>query len=263
MDPRYQILCIKYAFQLKPFVKNEFHENIILKHCPALIGTLAHDFLINGTQYNEALEQVLRRWVFLFTFEKDSLPCTIFRLIGLPPIIAGQNPYIHTALQIFKSLTTGPILFGSGHGIHHPPPYHSGLSPFRTKPSVQHYENVHGGLLWLKPRNRLPLSEFVCQRKRNHINTGRIYRIQRELRLSKLQTGICHNSLELHIIYSWNYNLVSKFLIPVLDQCPRSHKLLARINQRIRHVLLRYTTRRRLEEAVDRYIQRTSDIGSN
>ncbi|KJA19302.1 hypothetical protein HYPSUDRAFT_895122 [Hypholoma sublateritium FD-334 SS-4] len=64
-------------------------------------------------------------------------------------------------------------------------------------------------------------------------------------------------------IHEWNRVLVLELLIPILDSCPRSDKLLAVINRRIRRICLTYTPRRHLRDAVYRYIRRTSAAGNN
>lgn len=215
-----------------------------------LMETLAHSFLLNETRYDEALVQMLKNWApmhytgWFQQFSKDSLPYIVFKTIGLSAIEAGDNVYIHTALRILKSLATYP-------------------GPFQLRPVAHNQGVLHCGLKWLKSGNRQELAEFMRQRKKKNINSGKIYKIQRSLRLSKLQTGIRDRSTESTNCYKWNRVLVSTFLIPVLDQCPESDELLALYNRRIRHVCLRYTSRRRLVDAMDRYIRRTSDAGSN
>lgn len=195
--------------------------------------TLAHIFVLNGTRYDTALSAVLNEWAptqnfwYLGYVKEGPAAFIIFKTIGLSAINHGENPYIHAALRIIKSLTI-----------------------------PAHYERDDLQVFrWFASGNRQQLDKFLRRSKRN------ICRIQRELRLRKLQNGIRGNSYESYSNCAWNRDLVSKLLIPILDYCPKSNELLALIHRRMRLVILKYMTRRRLRDAVYRYIRRTSDIG--
>lgn len=243
MDSRSRDIAIQHAKRLKCFIGNDPKINIRVKHFPTLMETLAHDFVLNGTHYGEALTKMLHHFSPFQVKQniENSLPYSVFKTIGLAVVNAGENPYIHTALRILKSLT----IFSN---------------PFWPRLHDGHESNR--GLKWLKWEDQRRYSKFLKQRKRYYINSGKIYRLRRQLRLRKLRPGINHAVFECYSTYSWNHSLVS-FLIPILDHCPKSDKLLALINHRVRRVFLMYTPRRRLRDAVYSYIRRTSDGEAN
>ncbi|KJA19292.1 hypothetical protein HYPSUDRAFT_89462 [Hypholoma sublateritium FD-334 SS-4] len=238
-----QSIAIKYAKLLKPFIRSDFNLNIRVKHFPALMETLVHDFVLDGTQYGEALTGMLQDLSPspVKQYPENCLPSTVFKTIGLTAVNAGENPYIHTALQIFKSLTTFS-------------------NPYWPRLHDGHESNRR--MRWLGWEDQKRYSKFLKQRKRYYINSGKIYRLRRQLRLRKLRPGINHAVFECYCTYSWNHSLVA-FLVPILDHCPRSDKLLGLINHRVRRVFLKYTPRRCLRDAVYSYIRRASDVGSN
>ncbi len=240
-DPRHQKLCISCAKRLKPLIVNDyFNDNIRVKHFPALMETLIHDFTINGTRYDTVLAATLNEWAPTQNFwhlgytSEGPVAFSIFKTIGLSAMNAGENPYTHTAFRIVKSL-----IIPTNH----------------TRDDLQFFRRLSRG-------NHGPLAEYGRKPKRRGVNTGKINKIHREIRLRKLQNGIRSSSWESYSSYSWNRDLVSKLLIPILDQCPKSEELLALINRRIKHVILKYTARRHLRDAVYRYIHRTSDAGN-
>ena len=242
---------MQHARHLKKLIKYDLRFQIKIKNFPALAETLAHDFVVNGTRYDESLTKFLLRKEISScslrpgpTISKDSLPCAIFKIIGLSHINGGENAHIHAALRILKSLETFPI-------------------SFCAKPSSRHYCYFHHIQGWPTAENRHHLSGIACQYRRPHINSGRIPRIQRQIRLMGFRHEMRAPFLELFTKHEWNRKLISHFLIPILDQCPKSDVLLAVLRQRIRHVFLKYTPRRRLMDAVCRYIHRTSKVESN
>lgn len=240
--------------RLKRLIKLKYNFGSKIQHLPALAETLAHDFVLNGTRYDKALTEAInqeesrRRW-FIEKISNYSFPCQIFRIIGLSRINAGENRHVHAVLQILKSLETP-------------------LDAFCARPPVDHYCHFHRNQWWkVGACRRLVPLESVCQHRRNRVHSGRVYRVQREKRLMNFQNGIClkyiQNPFLRRSYKNWNFKLVSQFLIPILDQSPKSDKLLALLNRRIRDVFLKYTPRRRLIDAAYRYIRRTSDVGNN
>ncbi|KJA19307.1 hypothetical protein HYPSUDRAFT_44369 [Hypholoma sublateritium FD-334 SS-4] len=240
-DRRYRELHIHYARCLKPLVKKAYNQYFPLKYFPILMETLAHNFDLNGTCYDKAITTVLENWVpkdepWNFSQKSElSLPCTIFKTIGQSGPKFDENPYIHAALQILRSLETGPSPNFMA-AAHYPTHLFTGMRR-----------------LWAEDYRNRQSSKFAEQQKRNNINSGRIYKLQRELRLRKLQFGLRSRSKESYASLSWNRELVSKFLIPILDICPKSEKLMGSIDRRIGHIFLSYTTRRRLVCAIDTY----------
>ena len=241
MDCKIQVIAIKYAKYLKPLIKSNFNINIRIKHFPALMETLTHDFMLNRPCDGKSLTEMLQFFSPTFQLTGNSLPYAVFKTTGLSAIDKGQNPYIHAALRIFKSLTafSNPYL----------PKLHEGHESYR-------------GLKRIKWEGRKRHTQFLKQRKRYYINYGKIYRLRRQLRLRKLRPGINHAVFECHCTYLWNHDLAA-LLIPILHHCPKSDKLLALINRRFRHVYLKYTPRRRLRDAVYSYIRRVTDAENN
>lgn len=252
-------------------------------HVPVLMETLVHDFRLNGTCYDKALMEFLQRWNFdesltLALDKGGSLLCSTFKTIGLSAINAGENAYIHTALRLINSLISWPsaFWFDPTHRLNDVlhselrwsvSGNHRQLSEFVRRmekdPSGSLELCNKIGLRWLHSADSQLICKLIRKPNRNNINSGRIYRIQRGIRLRKLQTIIRDSCWEANRACRRNRDLVLNFLIPVLDQCPKSDELLALINQQIRHVVLQYTPRRHLRDAVYRYIRRTSDAGSN
>lgn len=232
-------------------------------HFNTLAETRVHNFMLNGTPYNEAISKLLEKKNY---GRHDPFPHEIMEIIGLSRIYFGESPYIHTAMQILESLDTSPHLC-------------------RLDPPARHHCHSHRDLSWIVPVEQPPsatseyyayatspaydqddigerrrLSVSICQHRRNHVNSGRIYRIQREIRLMKYRDETLPTRYRQYFRGgedNWNRRLISQFLIPILDQCPKSCRLLALIKQRIGCVCLKYTLRRRLTDAVYRYIRRT------
>lgn len=250
---RYREICIKYARHLVPSVMNELNKIQDLKDFTTLMETtLRHDFTLNGTPYDEALTEVLIPWVYERNLEilkhilEDSVPVTIYKAAELGPINTDQDPYIHTALQILKSLTNCPNRnFWPGSLLYY------------------HYSGKSGKFVVNQEWRYIHISNYVRLCMGKAVKSGKITKFERELRLKNLQPGIREHILESKNIYEWNRNLVLEFLIPILDLCPKSDKLRAVINRRARRAALRYTPRRRLRDAVYRYIRRTSEVGNN
>lgn len=254
MDPRYQEICINYAKHLKPCLKDELNKIEGLEDFTALMETLGHDFMLNGTRYDEALTEVLIPWAgkrkieILKYISEDSVPLTIYKAIELVPMNARQNPYIHTASQILKSLNNCP-----DHNIW------LGFQGFKVNSS--YYVNV-GDFLGNPSWERIHISRYVQQCMWEVLRSGEMAKFRRELRLKKRQPGIHNRNGELRNMYDWNRDLVLKLLVPILDLCPKSDKLLALLNRRIRRACLKYTPLRRLRDAVCRYVRRTSEAGN-
>lgn len=197
---------------------------------------------------------------------------TIFKYGGLSDLDRGKNSYIQTAIRFIKSLAINPI-----EDVHLRKPqqylFDSSLRwtmlgiGFRfAKILLKIEESMHFGgdpqlLWWLTNDSDFPavVSNFTHQSRRHNINSGKIYSIRRNIRLNKFQPRI-RDSLDYNSRDTCHFNrhLVFDFIIPILDQCPKSDELLAVIKHRTRHALLRYTPRRHLRDAVDRYILRTS-----
>ncbi|KJA22023.1 hypothetical protein HYPSUDRAFT_671599 [Hypholoma sublateritium FD-334 SS-4] len=256
-DLRYQELCVKYAMRLKSLInlKVDCNFSINTRHFPALAETLAHEFVINGACYDEVFTGLLRSMAYPYMrllaskpgeeLSKNSWPCALFKIIGLSRSNAGENPYIHTALQLLKSLEPAPV-------------------SCMALPPVHAYHHFYDNRRWTKAVNPRQFSSEPVRphkRRRNHVDSGRLNRIQREIHLMRLQHELRVPFLGIFSRHDWNRKLTTQFLIPVLDLCPKSDKLLALINRRIRRTFLKYSPRRRLMDAAYRYIRRTSDVG--
>ena len=165
VDPRYRELYTLYAMRLKPLVKKVYRKYFPLKYYPNLMETLAHNFNLNGTHYDTALTAVLQNWVpkdepwTLNQKSELSLPCKIFKTIGLLRSNNEENPYIHAAVQILKSLEKQPIPISMA-AAHYP------IHPFTGMRRLwaQEYPSNHE-------------TQFMHQQHWNNINSGRIYRL--------------------------------------------------------------------------------------
>lgn len=238
--------------------------------------TLAHSFVLNGTHYDIAFTEFLKELVqrcwslSMGEISKDCWPFATFKIIGLSRINAGRNPHIYTALQFLKLLGTSPKEILVDLPVHHYWHFHHNWWWLTAVNNRKYFESLcqrgkNPDWWWIRAANHRKLFESVCQRRRNLINSGRIYRIQRQIRLMKFQ-----NEIRLHFLSrflqrgdrNWNRKVISQFLIPILDQCPKSDKLLALLTRRTRYVCVKYTLRRQLRDAVYRYIRRTSEVGS-
>ncbi len=228
--------------------------------------------MLGRRRYDEALAVFIQHhapFYLLKDNDEDPLIYTVFKIIGLSNVNASKNAYIQVALQLVKSLITPSVswparkdrydesLYGGtrwimlGHGTE--------LSVTTLKEETDGFKS--SGLRWLRAPNARLFGKLLGQSVKNKISNRRIYKLKRNMHLNNLQDGIRDNSGGSHEIWEWNRDLVFKFLIPVLDQCPKSDKLLSVINRRIRKVPLQYTARRHLRDAVYRYIRRTSGMG--
>ena len=209
--------------------------------------TLGHTFTLNGTLYTEILAQVVADWEcnrdlkISEYFMKRSVFPTIYKAIRLCPVDADHDSYIHTAIQTLRSLTACPSR-KIWDGVVLP-----GYSCFNSDIVVidQRYHRVH-------------ISQYVRKCMWRVVKSGKISKFRRELRLKNLQPGIREHPGESEYIYELNRDLALKLLIPILDLCPKSDKLVAALNPWMRRVCLRYTPQRRLSDAVYKYIRRTS-----
>lgn len=213
-----------------------------------------YDFILNGRPYNEALAKFLKPSAYLIlgwaprdVISKDTFPGAVFWIIGLSRTNTDKNPYIHTASQIIKSLATFSDQNWAGSPSHHYCHFHH--SQWRLSATC------------LPPYFQSLMT--VCQREQHHVKSGRIYRIGRERRLMNFKHAVRGQSQEYSRCRDWNCTLISQFLVPILDKCPKSDKLLALIKRRIGYVCVRYTDRRRLMDAAYKYIRRTSDVANN
>ena len=175
------------------------------------------------------------------------MPCTLFKIIAISHI--GENPHIHSALEILKALNLS---------IHTPHKY----SPYIYS---GHY---HCSRAFLMEAESVTIWKSRTQQWHNQLNSGKIYRRQREIRLMNFQRKVNYRQCPKFYIgwywrhYSWNTGLISGFLIPILDQCPKSDEVRALLTRRMRQVSLDYTLRRRFQDAAYRYLRRTSDVGN-
>ncbi len=167
-DPRQQKLCISCAKRLKPLiVKDYFNDNIRVKHFPALMETLIHDFTINGTRYDTVLAAILNEWAPTQNFwhlgytSEGPIAFSVFKTIGLSAMNAGENPYTHTAFRIVKSLTT--------------PTNH-------TQDDLQFFRRLSRG-------NHGPLAQYARKPKRRGVITGKITKIQERSALESSKMG--------------------------------------------------------------------------
>ncbi len=104
MDCKIQAIAIKYAKYLKPSIKSNFDINIRIKHFPALMETLTHDFMLNRPHNGKSLTEMLQIFspIQLKKITENYLPYAVFKITGFSALDKGQNPYIHAALRIFQ-----------------------------------------------------------------------------------------------------------------------------------------------------------------
>ncbi len=229
----------------------------VRKNFLGLVGTLAHNIILeDNTDYSLDLTifidlpDVCTKIHNHYSAHMPDIcmPMTVFKIRGISHI--GKNPYIHAALQILKALNLS---------IHTPHKY----SPY-----------IYSGHYYCSRAFLMEAESFTIQKSRtqewrNQLNTGKIYRKQREARLMNFQRKVNHRELpQFDTILcddepstSWNVGLISKFLIPILDQCPKSEEVRALLTQRMRQVSLDYTLWHRFQDAAYRYLRRMSDVG--
>ena len=226
-----------------------------MKNFLGLVGTLAYNILLEDcTRYKDCLDyfidlhDVARKIQSSPQTPQDCMPSTLFEIMAISHI--GENPHIHSALELLKALNL------SIHTPHNYSPYiHSGY--------------YHCSRAFLMEADWLTIQKSRTQQWHNQLNTGKIYRKQREICLMNFQCKVNHR--ELPQFYndmfemennSWNVGLISIFLIPILNQCPKSDEVRALLTRRMRQVSLDYTLRRRFQDAAYRYLRRTSDVGN-
>ena len=240
---------------LKPIVNFTISKRFYsgMKNFLGLVGTLEHNILLeDGSRYKDCLHSFIDLGDVDYKIQsspqtpQDCMPRTLFKIIAISHI--GENPHIHSALEILKALNLS---------IHTPHKY----SPYIFS---GHY---HCSRPFLMEADSLTIQKSRTHQWHDHLNSGKIYRKQREIRLMNFQCKVNHR--ELPQFYpdmddmgssSWNVGLISIFLIPILDQCPRSDEVRALLTRRMRQVSLHYTLRRRFQDAAYRYLRRTSDI---
>ena len=242
---------------LKPIVNFTISKRFYsgMKNFLGLVETLEYNILLeNGHNYKNFLPYFIKLRTICSELRsspqtpQDCMPRTLFKIIAISHI--GENPHIHSTLEILKALNLS---------IHTPHKY----SPY-------HYSgHYHCSRDFLMEADSLTIQKSRTHQWRYHLNSGKIYRKQREIRLMNFQCKVNHR--ELPQFYpdmddmgssSWNVGLISFFLIPILDQCPKSDEVRALLTRRMRQVSLNYTLRRRFQDAAYRYLRRTSDVGN-
>ena len=241
---------------LKPIVNFTISKRFYsgMKNFLGLVGTLEYNILLeDGSRYKDYLHSfidlgdVARKIQSSPQTPQDCMPLTLFKIMAISHI--GENPHTHAALQILKALNL------SIHTPHNYSPYiYSG-----------HYHCSRAFLIEAKSPT---IQKSRTQQWHNQLNSGKIYRKQRETRLMNFQRKVNYRQCPQFSIRwpqrhcSWNTGLISTFLIPILDQCPKSDEVRALLIRCMRQVSLDYTLRRRFQDAAYRYLRRTSDVGN-
>ena len=242
---------------LKPIVNFTISKRFYsgMKNFLGLVGTLEHNILLeDGSRYKDCLHSfidlgdVARKIQSSPQTPQDCMPHTLFKIMAISNI--GENLHIHSALEILKALNL------SIHTPHKYSPYHYSGHYRCSRP-------------FLMEADSLTIQKSRTHQWRDHLNSGKIYRKQREIRLMNFQRKVNHRELPQfdpdmdHMgSSSWNVGLISFFLIPILDQCPKSDEVRALLIRRMRQVSLDYTLRRRFQDAAYRYLRRTSGAGN-
>ena len=242
---------------LKPIVNFSIPKRFYsgMNNFRGVVETLDYNILLeDGSRYKDCLYSfidlgdVARKIQSSPQTPQDCMPRTLFKIMAISNI--GENLHIYSALEILKALNLS---------IHTPHKY----SPY-------HYSgHYHCSRAFLMGAESVTIQKSRTQQWHNQLNSGKIYRKQREIRLMNFQRKVNHR--ELPQFYpdmddmgssSWNVGLISFFLIPILDQCPKSNEVRALLTRRMRQVSLDYTLRRRFQDAAYRYLRRTSDVGN-
>ena len=241
---------------LKPIVNFTISKRFYsgMKNFLGLVGTLEYNILLeDGTRYKDYLDsfidlnKIVCKIQLSLQTPQDCMPLTLFKIMAISHI--GENPHTHAALQILKALNLS---------IHTPHPYSPYIYSGHYHCSRAFLMEAEGPTIW-KSRT---------QQWHNQLNSGNIYKKQRETRLMNFQRKVNYRQCPKFYIgwywrhYSWNTGLISIFLIPILDQCPKSNEVRALLTRRMRQVSLDYTLRRRFQDAAYRYLRRTSDVGN-
>ena len=242
---------------LKPIVNFTISKRFYsgMKNFLGLVGTLELNILLeDGSRYKDCLhsfidlDKICHKIRSSLQTPQDCMPLTLFKIMAISHI--GENLHIHSALEILKALNLS---------IHTPHKY----SPYIFS---GHY---HCSRAFLMEAESVTIRKSRTQQWHNQLNSGKIYRKQREIRLMNFQRKVNHRELPQFDpdmddmgSSSWNVGLISIFLIPILDQCPKSDEVRALLIRRMRQVSLDYTLRRRFQDAAYRYLRRTSDVGN-
>ena len=242
---------------LKPIVNFTISKRFYsgMKNFLGLVETLEYNILLeNGRNYKNFLPYFIKLRTICSELRsspqtpQDCMPRTLFKIMAISHI--GENPHTHAALQILKALNLS---------IHTPHPY----SPYIYS---GHY---HCSRAFLREAEGPTIRKSRTQQWHNQLNSGNIYKKQRETRLMNFQRKVNHRELpqfdpEMYEegSSSWNVGLISFFLIPILDQCHKSDEVRALLTRHMRQVSLHYTLRRRFQDAAYRYLRRTSDVGN-
>ena len=219
-----------------------------MKNFLGLVGTLENNILLeDGTRYKDCLHSfidldIIRRKIrSSLQTPQDCMPLTLFKIMAISHI--GENPHTHAALQILKALNLS---------IHTPHPY----SPYIYS---GHY---HCSRAFLMEAESVTIRKSRTQQWHNQLNSGKIYRRQREIRLMKFRKKKCYYEFLPwpEDYYRWNWPLISTLLIPLLDLCPYSNEVSELLRCCMKQLSLEYSLHRRLRNAVHRYMHCRPDV---
>ena len=159
-----------------------------------------------------------------------------------------EDPYIFPTLQILNELDRSPRIYSS-------------LSPALLGP-VYHDSSCQCSRAFLTSADHQQILESRSQQRYHQLNSGKIYRKQREIRLMKFRKKKCYYEFLPwpEDYYRWNRPLISTLLIPLLDLCPYSNEVSELLKCCMKQLSLEYSLHRRLRNAVDRYMHRRPDV---